>query len=110
MQDCPLPAILRFASQEAAMPLRDNLVDRPMTAASDNLLACRMAMLGLDFDAIARADRAILAEIRRRCAACDTRDACAVDLQRDPNNPVWESYCPNAPVFNALTATWWLPQ
>ena len=64
----------------------------------DDLLECRMAMLGLD--AIDGGDS--LNEIRRRCRSCGYREACAVDLKRDPNNPVWETYCPNAGAFIAL--------
>lgn len=74
-----------------------------------DLLACRVAMLGLDLDAIARGDHAAFADLKKRCASCDAREACGVDLERDPNNPIWESYCPNSAVLNALTAVWWLP-
>jgi len=27
-----------------------------------------------------------------------------VDLKRDPNNLVWEAYCPNSAALNALVA------
>jgi hypothetical protein len=37
----------------------------------------------------------------------DVREACAVDFKRDPNNPVWESYCPNSGTLNTLTEAWW---
>jgi hypothetical protein len=37
-----------------------------------------------------------------RCKSCGYRETCAVDLKRDPNNPVWETYCPNADAFIAL--------
>jgi hypothetical protein len=74
--------------------------------AHDDLLDCRMAMLGLD--AIEDGDAATFDEIRRRCMSCEYRDACAVDLKRDPNNPVWESYCPNAGALIALAEVSWL--
>lgn len=74
-----------------------------------DLLHCRMEMLGLDVDAIERADRGAVDEIKRRCTSCDSREACVVDLKRDPNNPVWETYCPNSGVFNLLSEAWWLP-
>jgi len=65
----------------------------------DELLDCRMAMLGLNLDAT---NGGTFNEIMRRCKSCGYRDACAVDLERDPNNPVWETYCPNTSAFIAL--------
>jgi len=69
----------------------------------DELLDCRMAMLGLGATEIGDA----FDEIRRRCVSCGYREACAVDLKRDPNNPVWETYCPNAVALLALTEASW---
>ena len=65
----------------------------------DELLDCRMAMLGLNLDAT---NGDTFNEIMRRCKSCGYREACAVDLRRDPNNPVWETYCPNTGAFIAL--------
>ena len=67
----------------------------------DELLDCRMAMLGLNLDA---ANGETFNEIMRRCKNCAHREACAVDLKRDPNNLVWEAYCPNSAALNALVA------
>lgn len=76
-------------------------------AAHDELLDCRMAMLGLDFDTIKSVEGDSFDEIRRRCASCGYREACAVDLKRDPNNPVWETYCPNWDALVALAQARW---
>jgi hypothetical protein len=43
----------------------------------------------------------------RNCAECGYREACAVDLKRDPNNPVWETYCPNAKALLGLAEESW---
>ena len=66
-----------------------------------------MAMLGLDLHAIEDHDGETIDGIRRRCKSCDDQAACAVDLKRDPNNPVWEAYCPNTRTFNSLSEAWW---
>ena len=73
----------------------------------DELLDCRMAMLGLDIFAIKSGNGNTLEEIMRRCASCSVREACAVDLKRDPNNPVWETYCPNIRALLGLADASW---
>jgi len=80
------------------MPLR-NL---PFT--SDNaLLACRAAMLGLDLDSIENYGAETYQTITQRCAMCELRRTCELDLRRDPNDPVWETYCPITATLIALT-------
>ncbi|HEY4980911.1 MAG TPA: DUF6455 family protein [Pseudolabrys sp.] len=74
----------------------------------DGLLDCRMAMLGLDLSAIESGASDTFDKIRRQCTSCGYREACAVDLKRDPNNPVWETYCPNSGALIALAEAWWL--
>lgn len=73
-----------------------------------DLLKCRMAMLGLD--PIKVDDGGTFHEIMRRCLSCDDRESCAVDFKRDPNNPVWESCCPNAAPLIALAGISWMPE
>jgi hypothetical protein len=65
----------------------------------DELLDCRMAMLGLNLD-VTNGDT--FNQIMRRCKSCGYREACAVDPKRDPNKPVWKTYCPNTGAFIAL--------
>ena len=84
--------------------MQDNPRSKASSDAHDDLLDCRMAMLGLDLIE----DDDAYDEIRRRCTSCGYREACAVDLKRDPNNPVWETYCPNAGRLVALAGESWL--
>jgi hypothetical protein len=87
----------------------DRSTGKPTTPNERNdLLYCRMAMLGLDLYAIECHNSATFHKIKRRCASCGFQEACAVDLKRDPNNPVWETYCPNSGTLNALHEAWWL--
>ena len=46
-------------------------------------------MLGLNID-VTNGDT--FSKIMRRCKSCGYREVCTVDLKRDPNNPVWETY------------------
>jgi hypothetical protein len=40
----------------------------------------------------------------RIARAAAKREACAIDLRHDPNGLIWEAYCPNSEVLNALVA------
>jgi len=73
----------------------------------DEILGCRMAMLGLDLFAIGGGNKAALEEIMRCCADCGYRESCSADLKRDPNDPVWETYCPNAEALLRLADASW---
>jgi hypothetical protein len=79
------------------------LTGAPICYAQLDLLECRTAMLSLDVRAIQMDDSKAFKGAKRRCVSCGVREACALDLKRDPNNPVWEAYCPNAAVLFGFT-------
>ena len=70
----------------------------------DELLKCRMSIIGLDFGAVERDYAATIDKLKHNCLACRQRAPCTVDLRRDPTNQVWEAYCPNSEALNALVA------
>jgi hypothetical protein len=85
--------------------MRDPVVGEP--AGAHDLLGCRMATLGLDLGAIASREPERFDEMQQRCGLCDVRQACTVDLRRDPNSPVWETYCPNTGSLLAFSHELW---
>jgi hypothetical protein len=71
------------------------------------LLPRRMAALDLDRDKLARVEPRTVRELVERCTACESPEQCARDLRRDPADPAWKAYCPNAATLMALAR---LPQ
>ncbi|MGA2891340.1 MAG: hypothetical protein ABSE22_00630 [Xanthobacteraceae bacterium] len=67
----------------------------------DELLEMRASLLGLALDALETGGVAV-DTIRRQCKHCAFGKACELDLRRDPNDPVWETYCPNTATLIAL--------
>ena len=76
--------------------------------ASADLLFQRMAALDLDQNEVAKTDRATFQDLQRVCTMCDCHRRCARDLARDPLDPVWKDYCPNASTLTALNALPWM--
>ena len=83
-------------------------MENPNTRISrEELLDCRTEMLGLDLNGLENRLE-ILKDIKQRCARCASAQTCELDLRRDPNDPVWESYCPNTATLVALPEACWL--
>jgi len=83
----------------------DHSMGKPTTPDEvDDLLRGRMKILGLDVDAIEREFPKVFDKIKRSCPRCSDREPCALDLKHDPNTLMWEAYCPNSDVLNALVA------
>ena len=74
---------------------------------SADLLPRRMEALDLDQDEVARVERATFQDLQRVCSVCDCKKRCARDLARDPADPVWKDYCPNAQTLTALNTLPW---
>ena len=70
----------------------------------DELLQCRMVIVGLFSGAVERNDSATFASLQRNCLVCGDRAPCEADLRSDPASPAWRNYCPNAAKLTALAA------
>ena len=81
--------------------------DRGDDASDSGLLRRRMATLGIDGDAFARAEPALFGNLQTLCRECEHPALCRHDLRHDSAGIAWEDYCPNAVVLNAVTELRW---
>src|ERR1017187_9309865 len=78
---------------------------RPMTPDKHNdLLRCRMSIVGLDPRTVEREYSETFHKIENLCRNCRLQLSCEADLKRNTTNLLWENYCPNSGVLNALNA------
>jgi hypothetical protein len=61
----------------------------------------RLQALHLDQAALRRNEPS-LRDLERTCTVCGAKRRCERDLARNADDPVWQSYCPNAPALQAL--------
>ena len=59
---------------------------------ADDLLRRRMLALDLDPYEMALSDPALFRHLRRRCALCQSREDCALDLARASAGPAWQGH------------------
>jgi hypothetical protein len=67
-----------------------------------DLLRERLAALRLDPEVIAAKRPVVMRDLQRLCTLCTEKGRCTNDLLRDPQNPEWEKYCPNAETLREL--------
>jgi hypothetical protein len=67
-----------------------------------DLLRQRMAHLDLDSSEVTQTQPFIMRDLQRSCTLCQSKRQCMRDLGRDPDNPAWQDYCPNAMTLKAL--------
>lgn len=72
-----------------------------------DLLERRMAALDLNPSEVAETAPRTFHNLQRVCSLCEKHGRCLRDLARDPSNPAWEDYCPNAATLMALDAMPW---
>jgi len=69
-----------------------------------DLLLLRMTALNLDPEEVCQTVPETCRVLRRVCAICDHRTACARDFTRNPSGSEWKEYCPNAGTLVILDA------
>lgn len=70
------------------------------------LLQRRMKALSLDLDDVTQTEPLLLQELQHRCARCESREQCALELadkSSDPASENWRDYCPNAATLLMLS-------
>jgi hypothetical protein len=80
----------------------EDLVERGADAAHN--LYERMRALGLSKADVDAAAHGIMRDLQRTCACCNEKGVCQRDLAERPDDPVWNSYCPNSVTLQALVA------
>ncbi len=67
-------------------------------------LKLRLEALDMDRAALLHGDPLAARDLERVCTLCGEKRRCERDLARDPGDPIWQTYCSNAPTLQALGA------
>ena len=91
----------RVAAELGMTPegLQDMVARGPDAA---NLLYERMRALGISRPDVEHAASGLMRDLERTCACCNEKGVCAKDLTKQPNDPGWKNYCPNAVSLESL--------
>jgi hypothetical protein len=77
-----------------------DLVARGPDAA--DLLFDRMRALGIAKEDVERSAHGLMRDLEKTCACCNEKGLCEKDLTKDPADPGWRRYCPNAVTLDSL--------
>jgi hypothetical protein len=98
---CGSAGVERVA-RDLAMGKADLCILAGKWPASLNFLSRRMEELKLDATEIARVEPDVIRDLQRVCSLCASQRKCRHDLVRNPSDPAWREYCPNASTLAAL--------
>jgi hypothetical protein len=68
-----------------------------------DLLYERMEALGIARSDVERVAYGLMRDLEKTCACCNEKGVCEKDLTKQPHDPRWKSYCPNAVTLESLT-------
>jgi uncharacterized protein YjiS (DUF1127 family) len=69
-----------------------------------DLLYWRMNEINLDRKEITQAEPEVMRDLQRVCTVCGSKRRCEHELAKNPSDPAWQKYCPNATTLSALAA------
>jgi hypothetical protein len=69
-----------------------------------DLLYWRMNEIALDRNEITQAHPQVMRDLQRVCTVCGSKRRCEHGLAKNPSDPTWQKYCPNATTLSALAA------
>ena len=94
-------------AQDAGVSVNDLRQLARHSPESADLLLERMTAVDLDPKEVVKVEPQVFRDMQRVCTMCACHGRCQRDLARDPNDPVWKSYCPNAGTLTSLDALPW---
>lgn len=62
----------------------------------------RMRVMGITGADVEQAAHGLTRDLERTCTLCQEKGRCGRDLARQPDNPAWRGYCPNAIALTAV--------
>jgi hypothetical protein len=71
---------------------------------SADLLYRRMNEINLDRNEITQVEPQVMRDLQRVCTVCGSKWKCEHELAKNPSDPAWQKYCPNATTLSALAA------
>ena len=98
---CGSAGVERVA-RDLAMGKADLCILAGKWPASLNFLSRRMEELKLDGTEIPRVEPEVVRDLQRVCSLCSSQRKCRHDLVRNPADPAWQEYCPNASTLGEL--------
>jgi uncharacterized protein YjiS (DUF1127 family) len=69
-----------------------------------DLLYWRMNETNLHRTEITQAEPEVMRDLQRVCTVCGSKRRCEHELAKNPSDPAWQKYCPNATTLSALAA------
>jgi hypothetical protein len=70
---------------------------------SADLLQRRMSALHLHSQELSSEQPQLVNDLKKHCSLCAMKGQCEHDLDKRPNDPVWQRYCPNTMTLLAVS-------